>query len=296
MLYNFEQWQNKSALNESKSTENIINWLSSNFGGSVAKIDSLLDSILTIEENYLSEWSNIQTEIDSLEVQKAQIKSDPAEAKKLERLISRNENLLSALSKKRKAATESVEKKVEDATKGKQRLIAYWNLKKSDAESDVAERLYKMAKNLTDSSIADELYDKYKNAALMAKKKDELFRTKFGDLKLSTPVSYAADSEKMSRPSNFLLDPILAMNAVQFTKYVQGLDKKTVKELIKFIMTERNERYAILDTEKDRLVAQKNKMGLSSDDVKSDLKDLRETLMEQIRDLRTKITIARRYE
>lgn len=296
MLYNFEQWQNKSALNESKSTENIINWLSSNFGGSVAKIDSLLDSILTIEENYLSEWSNIQTEIDSLEVQKAQIKSDPAEAKKLERLISRNENLLSALSKKRKAAIEAVEKKVEDATKGKQRLIAYWNLKKSDAESDVAERLYKMAKNLTDSSIADELYDKYKNAALMAKKKDELFRTKFGDLKLSTPVSYAADSEKMSRPSNFLLDPILAMNAVQFTKYVQGLDKKTVKELIKFIMTERNERYAILDTEKDRLVAQKNKMGLSSDDVKSDLKDLRETLMEQIRDLRTKITIARRYE
>lgn len=296
MLYNFEQWQNKSALNESKSTENIINWLSSNFGGSVAKIDSLLDSILTIEENYLSEWSNIQTEIDSLEVQKAQIKSDPAEAKKLERLISRNENLLSALSKKRKSAIESVEKKVEDATKGKQRLIAYWNLKKSDAESDVAERLYKMAKNLTDSSIADELYDKYKNAALMAKKKDELFRTKFGDLKLSTPVSYAADSEKMSRPSNFLLDPILAMNAVQFTKYVQGLDKKTVKELIKFIMTERNERYAILDTEKDRLVAQKNKMGLSSDDVKSDLKDLRETLMEQIRDLRTKITIARRYE
>lgn len=296
MLYNFEQWQNKSALNESKSTENIINWLSSNFGGSVAKIDSLLDSILTIEENYLSEWSNIQTEIDSLEVQKAQIKNDPAEAKKLERLISRNQNLLSALSKKRKAAIEAVEKKVEDATKGKQRLIAYWNLKKSDAESDVAERLYKMAKNLTDSSIADELYDKYKNAALMAKKKDELFRTKFGDLKLSTPVSYAADSEKMSRPSNFLLDPILAMNAVQFTKYVQGLDKKTVKELIKFIMTERNERYAILDTEKDRLVAQKNKMGLSSDDVKSDLKDLRETLMEQIRDLRTKITIARRYE
>lgn len=296
MLYNFEQWQNKSALNESRSTENIINWLSSNFGGSVAKIDSLLDSILTIEENYLSEWSNIQTEIDSLEVQKAQIKSDPAEAKKLERLISRNQNLLSALSKKRKAAIEVVEKKVEDATKGKQRLIAYWNLKKTDAESDVAERLYKMAKNLTDSSIADDLYDKYKDAALMAKKKDELFRTKFGDLKLSTPVSYAADSDKMSRPSNFLLDPILAMNAVQFTKYVQGLDKKTVKELIKFIMTERNERYAILDTEKDRLVAQKNKMGLSSADVKSDLKDLRETLMEQIRDLRTKITIARRYE
>ena len=70
------------------------------------------------------------------------------------------------------SAIDSVEKKVEDATKGKQRLVAYWNLKKAEAESDVAEKLYKMAKNLTDASIADELYDKYKDAALMAKKKE----------------------------------------------------------------------------------------------------------------------------
>jgi len=34
---------------------------------------------------------------------------------------------------------------------------------------------------------------------------------------------------------------------------------------------------------------------LSRDSVKRDLSDLRETLMRQIRDLRTKITIARRY-
>jgi len=61
------------------------------------------------------------------------------------------------------------------------------------------------------------------------------------------------------------------------------------------MMTERNERYATLDTERDRLEAQADKKGISSVDVKASLKDLRETLMEQIRDLRTKITIARRY-
>ena len=177
MLYNFKQWQNEVALNESKSTESIMNWLSSNLGGSVAKIDTLLGNILSIEQDYMKEWNDIQTEIDSLEVQKAQIKSDPAEAKKLERMISRNQKLLDALSKKRRAAIDSVEKKVEDATKGKQRLVAYWNLKKAEAESDVAEKLYKMAKNLTDASIADELYDKYKDAALMAKKKDDQFRS-----------------------------------------------------------------------------------------------------------------------
>ena len=295
MLYNFKQWQNEVALNESKSMDNIMNWLSTNFGGSVSKIDALLAGILSIEEDYMKEWNDIQTEIDSLEVQKAQIKSDPAEAKKLERMISRNQKLLDALSKKRRSAIDAVEKKVEDATKGKQRLISYWNMKKSEAESDVAEKLYKMAKNLTDSSIADELYDKYKDAALMAKKKDEQFRSKFGDLKLSTPSTIEAGDEKLSKASNFSLDPILAMNSVQFTKYVQGLEKNAVKELIRFMMTERNERYATLDTERDRLEAQADKKGISSSDVKASLKDLRETLMEQIRDLRTKITIARRY-
>ena len=295
MLYNFKQWQNEVALNESKSIDNIMNWLSTNFGGSVSKIDALLAGILSIEEDYMKEWNDIQTEIDSLDVQKAQIKSDPAEAKKLERMISRNQKLLDALSKKRRSAIDAVEKKVEDATKGKQRLISYWNMKKSEAESDVAEKLYKMAKNLTDSSIADELYDKYKDAALMAKKKDEQFRSKFGDLKLSSPSTIEVGDEKITKTGSFSLDPILAMNAVQFTKYVQGLEKNSVKELIRFMMTERNERYATLDTERDRLEAQVDKQGISSADVKASLKDLRETLMEQIRDLRTKITIARRY-
>jgi hypothetical protein len=199
MLYNFKQWQNEVALNESKSIDNIMNWLSTNFGGSVSKIDALLAGILSIEEDYMKEWNDIQTEIDSLEVQKAQIKSDPAEAKKLERMISRNQKLLDALSKKRRSAIDAVEKKVEDATKGKQRLISYWNMKKSEAESDVAEKLYKMAKNLTDSSIADELYDKYKDAALMAKKKDDQFRSKFGDLKLSSPSTIETGDEKITK-------------------------------------------------------------------------------------------------
>jgi len=294
MLYKFKQWE-QQVLNEANSLTDIFGWLSSNFGGSVSKIDAILSEILEIEEDYLKEWNEIQTEIDSLEVQKAQIKSDPAEAKKLERMIDRNQKLINSLTRKKNAKIGEVEKRLEDVTKGKQKLISYWNLKKSEAEAEVAEKLYKLAKNLTDSSVADELYDKYKDAALLAKKKDEQFREKFGSLKLSEPSTIETGEEKRSSVQQFSLDPILAMNAVQFTKYVQGLEKSAVRDLIKFMMTERNERYATLDTEKDRLEDQAKKKGLGSDDVKKSLKDLRETLMEQIRDLRTKITIARRY-
>lgn len=294
MLYKFRQWE-RQVLNEANSLSNIFNWLGANFGGSVSKIDAILSDILEIEEDYMKEWNEIQTEIDSLEVQKAQIKSDPAEAKKLERMIDRNQKLINSLSRKRKANIEAVEKKVEEVTQGKQKLISYWNLKKSEAEAEVAEKLYKLAKKFTDSSVADELYDKYKDAALLAKKKDEQFREKFGSLKLSEPSTIETGEETKSSTQQFSLDPILAMNAVQFTKYVQGLEKSAVRDLVKFIMTERNERYATLDTERDRLEAQAKKKGLGSEDVKKSLKDLRETLMEQIRDLRTKITIARRY-
>ena len=294
MLYKFRQWEQR-VLNEANSLSNIFNWLGANFGGSVSKIDAILSDILEIEEDYMKEWNEIQTEIDSLEVQKAQIKSDPAEAKKLERMIDRNQKLINSLSRKRKANIEAVEKKVEEVTQGKQKLISYWNLKKSEAEAEVAEKLYKLAKKFTDSSVADELYDKYKDAALLAKKKDEQFREKFGSLKLSEPSTIETGEEVKSSTQQFSLDPILAMNAVQFTKYVQGLQKSAVRDLVKFMMTERNERYATLDTERDRLEDQAKKKGLGAEDVKKSLKDLRETLMEQIRDLRTKITIARRY-
>ena len=239
MLYKFRQWE-QQVLNEANSLSNIFNWLGANFGGSVSKIDAILSDILEIEEDYMKEWNEIQTEIDSLEVQKAQIKSDPAEAKKLERMIDRNQKLINSLSRKRKANIEAVEKKVEEVTQGKQKLISYWNLKKSEAEAEVAEKLYKLAKKFTDSSVADELYDKYKDAALLAKKKDEQFREKFGSLKLSEPSTIETGEEVKSSTQQFSLDPILAMNAVQFTKYVQGLEKSAVRDLVKFMMTERN--------------------------------------------------------
>ncbi len=296
MLLSFKEWESQNINEKDSGLDKIINWLSSNFGGSISKIDALLSDINSIETKYSKEWNDIQTDIDALEVKKAQTKSDPAEAKKLERMIDRNQKLLTALGKKRKADIDKIDSKVEKITKGKQRLISYWNLKKAELEADLAEKLYKMAKDLTDESIADDLYDKYKKAALDAKKKDEKFREKFGKLDLAKPSTLKSDTEnRVITNANFSMDPIFSMNAPQFTKFVQDLEKSQVGALIKAMQSERNERYATLDTERDRLEAQAKKKGLSADSVKKDMSDLRETLMRQIRDLRTKITIARRY-
>ena len=296
MLLKFKEWESQNINERDANLDKIMNWLSSNFGGTISKIDSLLSKISTIETQYSKDWNDIQTDIDALEVKKAQTKSDPAEAKKLERMIDRNQKLLTALNKKRKADIAKVDDKVEKLTKGKTRLVSYWNLKKAELEADLAENMYKMAKDLTDESVADELYDKYKEAALQAKSKDEKFRERFGKLELAKSSTLKSDTEsKAISGANFSMDPIFSMNAPQFTKFVQDLEKSQVSALIKAMQSERNERYATLDTERDRLEAQAEKKGLSRDSVKRDLSDLRETLMRQIRDLRTKITIARRY-
>lgn len=296
MLLKFKEWESHNINEKDASIDKIMNWLSSNFGGTISKIDSLLSNISSIETQYSKDWNDIQTDIDALEVKKAQTKSDPAESKKLERMIDRNQKLVVALNKKRKADIDKIDSKVEKLTKGKQRLVSYWNLKKSELEADLAEKMYKMAKDLTDESIADDLYDKYKEAALQAKAKDEKFREKFGKLELAKSSTLKQDAEtKAISGANFSMDPIFSMNAPQFTKFVQDLEKSQVSALIKAMQSERNERYATLDTERDRLEAQAEKKGLSSGSVKKDLSDLRETLMRQIRDLRTKITIARRY-
>ena len=284
MLLNFKEWESQNLNEKDSSLDKIMNWLSSNFGGTISKIDSLLSDVNSIETQYSKDWNEIQTDIDALEVKKAQTKSDPAEAKKLERMIDRNQKLLTALNKKRKADISKVDDRVEKLVNGKQRLVSYWNLKKSELEADLAEKMYKMAKDLTDDSVSDELYDKYKKAALDAKEKDERFREKFGKLDLAKPSTLKSDAESRAiSGANFSMDPIFSMNAPQFTKFVQDLEKSQVGALIKSMQSERNERYATLDTERDRLEAQAKKKGLSDGSVKDSISELRETLMKQIR-------------
>jgi hypothetical protein len=296
MILRFSEWDNRS-VNESSSMDKIMNWLSSNFGGSISKIDNLLSKINTIETKYIKDWNEIQTEIDALDIQKDQTKNDAAEYKKLERMIDRNRSLISALNKKKAAEIAKIDNKVEEIVGENSKLISYWNSKKSRLEADLAEKIYKISKDLTDETVSDELYRKYKKALISAKEKDSNFVKKFGRLDFSKSVARDDGEEvyNLDRPK-FSLDPILAMNAAQFTKYVQGLEKSQIKVLIKVLMTERNERYAFIDTERDRLEASGVLKGSENKDASKAFKDFRENLMRQIRDLRTKITIARRYE
>ena len=87
MTLKFDEWER---LNEANLLGKITKWLSDNFGGKMSKLDSLIDEYTDAETAYVDEWERIHDELDKLELQKEQTKSDPAELKRINKFIQRN--------------------------------------------------------------------------------------------------------------------------------------------------------------------------------------------------------------
>lgn len=303
MIYNFRQWDLHNSLNEGKSMKDILNWFGNFFGGSVSKINSYLEDIVQIEEDYIKEWDKIVTEIDSLQVQRAQITNDPAESRKLDRMIDRNEKLLQSVLNKKNSSISDIEEKVRKITEKDSKLVSYWNLKKSGAEKEIAERLYDVAKKLTNPDLGEELYDKYKQAALAAREKDEDFRKKYGDMKLpDSEIVRSSSSAKLlknyepSKISKSSFNKILGYSGTEFEKYAQNLSKEDAKDLIIELTRIKNEMCAVRDLDAERLEAEAAKTGMSDAQLRKEIRELKERHTKKIGDVRTKITIARRYD
>lgn len=303
MIYNFRQWDLNNSLNEGKSMKDILNWFGNFFGGSVSKINSYLEDIVQIEEDYIKEWDKIVTEIDSLQVQRAQITNDPAESRKLDRMIDRNEKLLQSVLNKKNSSISDIEEKVRKIAEKDSKLVSYWNLKKSGAEKEIAERLYDVAKKLTNPDLGEELYDKYKQAALAAREKDGDFRKKYGDMKLpDSEIVRSSSSAKLlknyepSKISKSSFNKILGYSGTEFEKYAQNLSKEDAKDLIIELTRIKNEMCAVRDLDAERLEAEAAKTGMSDAQLRKEIKELKERHTKKIGDVRTKITIARRYD
>jgi hypothetical protein len=82
-----------------------------------------------------------------------------------------------------------------------------------------------------------------------------------------------------------------------FTSKIKSLDPKEKKALISRLIQERTDRYVAMDMEQDSLLKQLDSKKLKGKDLeeeKKKIKESKEKYLEEIRDLRSKITIARR--
>ena len=293
-LLKFKEWDQ---INEASVFDKIKTWFSSNFGGKIKKIDSLLGDYKDSELRFVDEWEEIRVEIDKLELQKKQVKSDPAEYKKIERLIERNKGVSTASAKAHDKKTDELMSKVKEEIGSDQKLKNYWETGKIKVDAEVSEEMYKKAKKLADQDLADELYRKYKDSVLKAKEKDEEFRKEYGDLlggrrEGKRSVDYTPDYSE----SEF--EVLSKLSVLDFSERVKDFPKDEAKRLVSYLLNERNDLYVQMDMERDAVnaaIAGKPSTVKVKEDAAEKLKEIREKYMPKIREMRSKITIARKY-
>lgn len=304
MTLNFKDWE---SLNEASIVDKIKNFLSGAFGGSISKLDSLGEEYRTAEMDYVDEWEKTQEEIDKLELERSQVKADPAEIKKIDRLITRNNQLLTAQSKAHEKRTEQIFDKVRKAITNNKRLRTYWEKIKTEIDAEISEEMYQKAKKMADSSLADSLYTKYKDAVISAKKKDEEFREKYGNLmtrEIQAGVKRTRKEENSDvestkeKEGETSFSNLLDLSISDFTNVVKNFTTKEAKSLLSYLIKQRNDKYVALDTERDNLnkyVDSSTNKDKARDVAAEKIKELRAKYMSEIRDIRSKITVTRKY-
>lgn len=306
MTLNFKEWD---SLNEAGIFDQIKNWLSSTFGGSIDSLDKLANEYRSAELEYVEKWEDIHVEIDKLDLERSQTKSDPAEIKRIDRLIQRNNQLMEAQMRAHEKRTESIFVKVRDVIGENKRVRVYWEKLKTKVDADIAEEMYKRAKNLADSSLSGSLYAKYKAAVLKAKQKDTDFRNKYGNLmtkdieagerfKEKSRSTSSKTSKEQSNETDASFEFLAKLPLTEFTNAIKGYSSPQAKKLVSFLLKERNDRYVAMDMERD--ILNKDVDNSSNPEearafASKRIKEIREKYMDEIRDLRSKITIARKY-
>jgi regulator of replication initiation timing len=265
MTLKFNEW---SSLNEAGIFDKIKNWLSGTFGGSIDSLDKLANEYRSAELEYVEKWEDINVEIDKLDLERSQTKSDPAEIKRIDRLIQRNNELMEAQVRSHEKRAESIFTKVKDVISENKRVRIYWEKLKTKVDADIAEEMYKRAKNLADSSLSGSLYNKYKAAVLKAKQKDTDFRNRYGNLmtkdiesgerfkdksRSSRSTSDSDKSTKSGNESDASFEFLAKLPLTEFTNAIKGYIPAQAKKLVSFLLKERNDRYVAMDMERDIL-------------------------------------------
>ncbi len=291
-LLKYKEW---NEINEANVFDKIKTWFSRSFGGSIDKLDSLLNQYKKSELRFVDEWEEIRVKIDELELEKSQIKNDPAEVKKLERMIDRNQSIIPTWAKAHEKKTDEIFDKAKSVIKNDKKLESYWETNKVRIDSEVAEEMYRRAKYFSNDTATSEIYTKYKKAVLKAKEKDSAFKEKYGNLIGDKAPSEKGDKKTYSE-SNF--EVLSKLSISEFTEAIKDFPKDEAKQLVSYLLKERNDLYLAMDMERDSLnteIAKREKDHKTKEYAAQKIKDIREKYMGKIRDLRSKITVARKH-
>lgn len=172
-MLSFSEWDKEYYSIDESIEDNVKNWLSRTFGGGIKKIDSILADLVYLEKKYVGEWEKAQRTIYDL---KKQIDSEDISAPEKKDFRNKIRNLqseLEILNRKKEKEIDLYNLRAKSVVEGKERLKKYWELKKAEAEVEVLNNLYNVAKTLPDSSVSDSIYKKFLTSKETYKKKEE---------------------------------------------------------------------------------------------------------------------------
>jgi hypothetical protein len=302
MTLKFKEWEN---VNEEKLVTSVKNWFSRAIGGAISKLDSLLSAYKRVETKYFSEWEEIVTEIDALQISSMNSDMSPAEGRSIDRLIQRKKNLLDAIKNKQKKELDVILAEAKIIIGEDKRLSDYWEREKTHADLDVAKKMYDMSKSISDQGIQGELYRKYKSSLDRFNKADEELSKKYRRGK-SDGSSISPEYSLIDVPTGKAPGPaeqetsklydISKLPLTQFEEESKSLNASESKKLAKICTDERNKLYVQMDLEIDKINSEIDRSSGESyrDEAARKISKVKKDYLEKIREYRTKITIAKK--
>ena len=232
-MLTFSEWnQDQYGLSESLS-DNVKNWLSRTFGGKISQIDYLISEFVSAENEYIKEWNKIQLETDAVhrEISSGKIPEEEVESYRNRIELRRGE--IEALERRKTQKIRDLNIKILDLIKGDPRATKYWNLKKSEAEVEVARKMYDLSKKFSDKRIENSLYSNYL-------KTYDSYRDKEREVEDIVPDE--AEKEVKSPQFSTLKDigKFIGMNPREFSSEVRKYSSEDRRKIKKFLIDQKN--------------------------------------------------------
>jgi hypothetical protein len=234
-MLTFSEWDKLNSNLDESLKDNVKNWLSRTFGGKVSKIDGILSELVSLEKDFAKEWekiqmsnSNIRSQIETGEISHSEEEDFLDEIKK-------KEKELASLERTKIQRIRDLNIKVLEMTKENPRLTKYWNMKKAEAEVEVAENLYNISKSLPDKKLEDQLYKDYlKTYDSYKSKKKEM------DEFVHHEEEEGEKEKEVKKESIPGAKELIQMNLSQFIKEIKTRDKEDVRKIHRMLIDQKN--------------------------------------------------------
>lgn len=287
----FEKISN-SFLNESVISD-FFNLVKRAFGDQKSKLDSLASSYEDEEMEYASEWNKIVSDIDELQLKESEPDLSQGEKRAYARQISNKEKLLKALENKREKEIIFLDKKAKNIVDSDPKIASYWDVKKANIEAKIARRLLDYGKKISSKTYTQGLKARYENAAREAKNAERTFKNYF-----SGDADKGKKEEKV-KEEMVKIQELIDMRLTDFPDAIRKMSRESVRETVRELKKARNEALASSDTERDVVYQKSQKIADTTKRKEYQDKEYREITQkyrDHISDLRSKITLAQRYD